>query len=165
MQPKASSRTVRRRRSSPSSGRFEAGEDSIRFSREELSEKLGDWWQDKEVAAAMLTSALNDENAYVEVKDWASYCKIRGLSRDSCFPIVLDMPLTVFWAIKRLARKRGEMPKSIQIYCLGAEKVRFLLPKTLCACVCVCRYHGLPVIAWICASLLFHCIVICSTGN
>lgn len=59
----------------------------------------------------------------INIDSWESYCIHRQVPLTSPLPILLDMPLTVYWAVQKLKKQRGgSLPRKITICIAGPEK-------------------------------------------
>lgn len=91
------------------------------ITRTYLAARLADWWGVPGGGELLTTPAA--AAAAAGPTDWASYCRIRPLDPSSPLPVLLDAPLTAFWAVQRLrARAGGALPARLTVALVGAEK-------------------------------------------
>ena len=55
----------------------------------------------------MIWLPLQVQERAAAVVDWASYCRVRHLPPSSIAPMLMDAPLTIFWALRRLLVQLG----------------------------------------------------------
>lgn len=92
------------------------------ITREQLATQLENWWAVPE-AKELLTTGVSPEQGDFLPQTWEEYCEKRPLPLSSPLPLLLDAPLTILWAVNRLrARKGGQLPSRLVIFCVGAEK-------------------------------------------
>jgi hypothetical protein len=95
----------------------------IVITRPELAEHLKDWWGSEELAETANTLLVTSTTQARELpRSWESYCAQRPLPLSSPLPVVLDMPLTMLWAVDHLKARLGGLPQRLVLWCVGAEK-------------------------------------------
>jgi hypothetical protein len=95
----------------------------VTLERATLAEKLEDlnWWVGDKNGKKLLTTSLPKYSSSID--SWESYCAERPLPVTSILPTVLDQPLTVYWAVRKLKEKLGgSLPRQINIVIAGVEK-------------------------------------------
>jgi MYND finger len=95
----------------------------VTLDRATLAERLDDddWWVGHTEGKKLLTTSLTTNSSSID--SWESYCTQRELPLTSILPSILDMPLTVYWAVQRLKKHRGgTLPRKIVIGIAGVEK-------------------------------------------
>ena len=93
-----------------------AGKKELVLSRQKLVESLKSWWRLDE-GVDLMTKAYSGD--FMELCDWKTYAKERGLELHSPLFVLLDMPLTILLAIQRLKTLKGSLPRQIRILCVG----------------------------------------------
>jgi len=93
-----------------------AGKKELIMSRRELAESLKSWWRLDE-GVDLMTKAYSGD--FMELCDWKTYAKERGLELESPLYILLDMPLTMLLAMQRFKKLKGSLPGQIRILCVG----------------------------------------------
>ena len=105
----------------------EGGVEAI-LERDTLAERLEDdaWWGGCPEGKLLLTTSLppaDPDTKNLNINSWEEYCTQRKLPLTSPLPILLDMPLNVYWAVQKLKKQRdGVLPDRIIICIAGAEK-------------------------------------------
>lgn len=105
------------------------GKSSASVSRLQLGDMLQDWWGNPSVAdlfQSLMNNPLASDYDLRGIMDWKTYCDARQLPLVSPLPLLLDAPLTVFWAIQKYMTDMKDtattLPDTMRILLMGPEK-------------------------------------------
>jgi hypothetical protein len=106
------------------------GSDAV-LDRATLIQNLDDysWWAGAAadgihlLSTSLSTTSSSPTDLDMTIDSWESYCTQRQVPLTSPLAILLDMPLTVYWAVQKLKKQRGgNLPRKINIALAGVEK-------------------------------------------